>query len=126
MIDMMIPRDQVVPLIGTYSDAYGWLTFAAYRVTDPDHWCFEGLDVEAGSEFGHGTADRPGASGRETDKIRPGSTGFRVVAVGKNRGGPAFMVCRDISGGGFVFNVARSRSRRASTTTHSFGNWCTT
>jgi hypothetical protein len=106
VIDMIIPQDQVVPLIGTYSDAYGWGTYAAYRMTDPDHWCFQGLDVEAGTEFGRGTADRLGASGDETDKIRPGSTGFRVVAVGKNRDGPAFMVCRDTPGGGFVFNVS--------------------
>jgi hypothetical protein len=106
VIDMMIPQHQVVPLIGTYSDAYGWRTHAAYRVTDPDHWCFQGLDVAAGTEFGCATADRPGASGDETDKIRPGSFGFRVVAVGKNRDGPAFMVCRDTPGGSFVFNVS--------------------
>jgi hypothetical protein len=40
------------------------------------------------------------------DKIRPGSGGVRVIALGKNRGGPAFMVCRDTPGGGFVFNVS--------------------
>jgi N,N-dimethylformamidase len=66
VIDMMIPQDEVVPLIGTYSDAYGWRTYDAYRVTDAGHWCFEGLNVVEGSEFGHGTTNRPGASGLET------------------------------------------------------------
>lgn len=106
VIDLTIPEGEVVPLIGTYSDAYGWHTYDAYRVADPQHWCFEGLSVADGSEFGHGTAQRPGASGGETDKIWSGSKGFRVVAVGKNSEGPAFMVCRDMPGGAFVFNVS--------------------
>ena len=104
VIRTMIPQSEVVPLIGTYSDAYGFNTYDAYRVTDATHWCFDGLGVQEASEFGHG--DRRGASGGETDKIRPGGEGFRVVAVGKNNEGPAFMVCRDLPGGGFVFNVS--------------------
>jgi hypothetical protein len=106
VIDMMTPQEQVVPLIGTYYDDSGWLTYDGYRVVDEGHWCFEGLQARQGSEFGNGTANRPGASGGETDKIRPGSQGFRVVAIGKNSEGPAFMVCRDLPGGGFVFNVS--------------------
>jgi hypothetical protein len=106
VIDMMIPQREVVPLIGTYSDAYGWRTYAGYRVNDANHWCFAGLGVKEGSEFGMGSAKRPGASGRETDKVRPGSTGFRVVAIGKNAEGPAFMVCRDMPDRRFIFNVS--------------------
>lgn len=105
VIDLMVPQEQVVPAIGTYSDAYGWRTYDAYRVVDADHWCFEGLGLSEGAEFGHGSARCPGASGRETDKIRPGAVGFKVLAVGKNSDGPAFMVCRDTPAGGFVFNV---------------------
>jgi N,N-dimethylformamidase len=48
----------------------------------------------------------PAPAGSRPDKIRPGSKGFQVVAVGKNSEGPAFMVCRDMPGGGFVFNVS--------------------
>jgi hypothetical protein len=105
VIDSMMPEEQVVPLIGTYYDAAGYQTFDAYRVVDASHWCFKGLAVHEGSEFGQGTASRPGASGYETDKIRSGGNGFRVVAVGKNTEGPAFMACRDLSGGAFVFTV---------------------
>jgi N,N-dimethylformamidase len=105
VIDPITPQNQVVPLIGTYYDASGWAINDAYRVTDASHWCFERLQLQEGSEFGHRTANRPGASGGETDKIRLSGKGFRVVAVGKNSEGPAFMVCRDVPGGGFVFNV---------------------
>jgi N,N-dimethylformamidase len=103
--DLMTPPEQVVSLIGTYYDAYGYLTYEGYRVMDARHWCFEGLPIHEGSEFGHATSKHPAASGYETDKIRPGADGFRVIAVGKNREGPAFMACRDLPGGGFVFTV---------------------
>lgn len=105
VIDRMTPSEQVVPLIGTYYDSSGFLTYDAYRVTDASHWCFEGVPVGEGSEFGQGNAKRPAASGYETDKIRQGDREFRVVAVGKNSEGPAFMVSRDLPGGGFVFTV---------------------
>ncbi len=104
VIEWMTPPEQVVPLIGTYYDAYGYKTFDAYQVVDASHWCFEGIPVEEGSEFGHGNTSRRGASGWETDKIRTGTHGFRVVAVGKNSEGPAFMVCRDLQDS-FVFAV---------------------
>lgn len=106
VIDMMIPQQEVTPLIGTYSDAYGFNTFAPYRVVDADHWCFEGLDLKEGAEFGASSGKRLGASGGETDKIRIGGEGFRVVAVGTNIEGPAFMVCRDLPSGAFVFSVS--------------------
>jgi N,N-dimethylformamidase len=101
----IVAPEQVVPMIGTYYDASGYCTFDAYRVTDAGHWCFRGLGVQEGSEFGQGTAIRSAASGFETDKVRSGGNGFRVVAIGKNSEGPAFMACRDLSGGGFVFTV---------------------
>jgi hypothetical protein len=104
VISWMTPPEEVVPLIGSYYDAYGYKTYDAYRVADASHWCFEGISVEDGSEFGHGNANRRGASGWETDKIRTGAKGFHVVAVGKNSEGPAFMVCRD-SEASFVFTV---------------------
>jgi N,N-dimethylformamidase len=105
VIDSMTPLEQVVPLIGTYYDASGYRSFDGYRVIDAGHWCFKGLAVQEGSEFGQGNASRPAASGYETDKIRFGGNGFRVVAVGKNREGPAYMVCRELGDGGFVFTV---------------------
>ena len=105
VIDSMTPESQVVPLIGSYYDASGYQTFDAYRVTDATHWCFNGLSLQEGSEFGQRSPSRPAASGFETDKIRSGGPGFHVVAVGKNNDGPAFMACRDLPRGGFVFTV---------------------
>jgi N,N-dimethylformamidase len=103
--DMMTPSEQVIPLIGTYYHSAGYRTYDVYRVTDPTHWCFEGLPVQEGTEFGHGSANRRAASGHETDKIRYGGAGFQVVAVGKNAEGPAFMVSRDTDYGSFIFTV---------------------
>lgn len=105
VIDQIMPPEQIVPFIGTYYDASGYGTFDAYRVVDARHWCFKGLAAQEGSEFGAGNANRRGASGLETDKIRAGGHGFRTAAVGKNCEGPAFMVCRDFPNGGFVFTV---------------------
>jgi N,N-dimethylformamidase len=105
VIDQIVPSEQIVPLIGTYYDASGYGTFDAYRVLDANHWCLDGLAVQEGCEFGGGNAQRRGASGYETDKIRAGTHGFRTVAVGKNSEGPAFMVCRDLPNDGFVFTA---------------------
>ncbi len=105
VIDQIVPPEQIVPFIGTYYDSSGYTTFDAYRVVDAHHWCFKDLAVQEGSEFGAGNANRRGASGYETDKIRAGGHGCRTVAVGKNSEGPAFMVCRDFPEGGFVFTV---------------------
>jgi hypothetical protein len=106
VIDRRTPQEHVVPFTGTYYDPYGHVTYDTYRVTEASHWCFEGLPVRQGSEFGQGNAKRPAASGYETDKIRTSGKGFRVVAVGNNQEGPAFMVCRDLLGGGFVFTAS--------------------
>jgi N,N-dimethylformamidase len=105
VIDQMIPADQIVPLIGSYYDASGYLTHDSYRVLDPAHWCFEGAGVELNSQFGAAGPNHPAASGYETDKLRSGPHQFRVVAVGKNAEGPAFMLCRNLPNGGFVFTA---------------------
>ncbi len=47
-----------------------------------------------------------GASGYETDKITKESSDVEVLAIGKNREGPAYMVFRETAGGGWVFNSA--------------------
>ncbi|MGH9689158.1 MAG: N,N-dimethylformamidase beta subunit family domain-containing protein, partial [Candidatus Acidiferrales bacterium] len=57
--DQLTPPEQVVPLIGSYYDPLGYRTFAAYRIADAGHWCWEGLSVQNGSEFGEGNARRP-------------------------------------------------------------------
>ena len=116
VIDRATPPDQIVPLIGTYYDALGYMTYAPYRVVEPGHWCFAGLGLGEGSEFGAATAKHPAGSGYETDKLRftaatatstavPSAGDFRTLAIGKNPEGPAFMVCRDTGGGSFVFTA---------------------
>lgn len=117
VIDRMTPPAEIAPLIGTYYDAAGYLTYDSYRVLDPNHWSFAGLSAHEGSEFGAATDKHPAASGYETDKIRlavsprpdalsdPALFNFRTLAVGKNPEGPAFMVCRDLPNGGFVFSA---------------------
>ena len=117
VIARMTPPAEIAPLIGTYYDAAGYLTYDSYRVLDPDHWSFAGTNAHEGTEFGAATDKHPAASGYETDKIRlavspsspvvtdPAALGFRTLAVGKNPEGPAFMVCRDLPNGAFVFST---------------------
>ena len=110
MNQMQQPAQEGFPLLFGYLTELGiepvGAAFYNYRRIN----MAETLDVEAGVAVGRTGPDsdrvkfgtRPGASGRETDKIRPGSTGFRTVAIGTNAEGPAFMVCRDLPGGRFV------------------------
>ncbi|MGO9125727.1 MAG: N,N-dimethylformamidase beta subunit family domain-containing protein [Terriglobales bacterium] len=102
-IEGVTPPERIAQMTGTCYDPHGYLTYGAYQTLDATHWCFEGLGVRDGSGFGEGNAKRPAASGYETDKLRAGNSGVRVLAVGKNWEGPAFMVCRDLNDGGFVF-----------------------
>ena len=105
VIDFRTSQSLVSPLLGASYDSCGYQTYEGYRAVDPHHWSLAGIGLGGDGEFGNATAERPGASGYETDKLRPESDGFRVVAIGKNPEGPAYMVVRDLPNGGFIFNV---------------------
>jgi hypothetical protein len=103
-----IDPDEAAQLLGAGSDSLGYLSFAGYRVTAPQHWIFDGAQVSVGALFGagDGTPENPGASGFETDKTRrstpPDAT---ILAVGQNREGGASFVCRDLAPDRFIVNV---------------------
>lgn len=109
VIDQMVNIDETARLIGAGYDALGYQTFAGYRVIEPDHWLFSNCsELQSNGYFGRGdgTSAHPGGSGHETDKIRPSSEGFQLLAMGENAEGGASMVCKDLPGGGFVFNAS--------------------
>ncbi len=96
----------VARLIGAAYDAYGYGSMAPYRIERPDHWAFEGVDP--GRPLGAWTAPDGsawGASGHETDKIRPEGANATVLAVGLNAEGPAYMVISETPAGGWIFNA---------------------
>lgn len=108
-------------------DDYG--TCAPYKILQPHHWVFDGLDLKD-RFFGHNSLNcnvmqeslyynpgRPGlrkgllgegSSGWETDKLSKGApSDFIVVARGTNKYGGADMVVRDrIDQGGGVFSAS--------------------
>ncbi len=111
--DFKADRASVSRLLGASYNAWGYLTYAGYQVIDAKHWVFAGTDVKRGDTFAEkqlasptGTPQLFGASGYETDKITKESADVEVLAIGKNREGPAYMVFRETAGGGWVFNSA--------------------
>jgi hypothetical protein len=111
--DFKADRVPVSRLLGASYNAWGYLQFAGYRVANAEHWAFEGIDVKVGDTFAErqfitstGAPRMVGASGYETDKITGDSGDCDVLAIGKNREGPAYMVFRETGRGGWVFNTA--------------------
>lgn len=59
-------------LLGVAFTRSGIMTAAPYETLEPDHWIFDGTDLEAGDLFGEETLQERvsgGASGHETDKL---------------------------------------------------------
>ncbi len=105
-------RAPVSRLLGASYNAWGYRTYAGYQVANARHWVFDGIGVKDGDTFDEkqitsstGTPQLFGASGYETDKITKESADVEVLAIGKNREGPAYMVFRETPGGGWVFNA---------------------
>lgn len=77
-------RSEALFLGGRYTPA-GLHTFAPYKVTKPDHWLFDGLDVEKGDLFGDDGINKYPLSGYETDKPTVFSRwGVTKIAKGLN------------------------------------------
>lgn len=98
-------------LLGVAFTAAGAMTGAPYRVTDPDHWVFEGTDLAKGDLFGMKSQHMRcpgGASGHETDKIAGHSPkNVHLLAKGLNPdGGGAEMAIHETDSGGAVFSTA--------------------
>jgi hypothetical protein len=92
-----LPEDE---LLGVDFAPDGFLTFAGYRVTDPDHPFLAGTGVTAGEVFGD-TSVRIAASGWETDRVPPGGAA-EIFAEGEQPFGA--QMCRlDHPGGGWTF-----------------------
>lgn len=110
--DFKTDRATVSRLMGASYNAWGYMQFAGYRVTNAGHWAFEGTGVSNGDSFAErqitvpgGTPRMVGASGYETDKITGDSGDVDVLAIGKNSEGPAYMVFRETGRGGWLFNT---------------------
>jgi hypothetical protein len=109
VVDQRISSAVSGGLVGASYDSLGYKTYAGYRVIDPNHWLLEGTGMAFGSVFGEGdgSLQSPGASGYESDKLHSQSNpDFRVVALGNNPEGPAYLVCKDNKDGTFVVNVS--------------------
>jgi hypothetical protein len=96
-------------LTGTSYTSSGYYTYAPYRITDASHWIYSGAPVANGTLFGEKSAWRSddytqqGASGCETDKIGPYSSGFKTLAHGINPdGGGAHLVIKEAHGGWLI------------------------
>jgi hypothetical protein len=97
-------------LLGVAYTASGIMTAAPYETLEPDHWIFEGTDLERGDLFGEETLQERvsgGASGHETDKLsRFAPEGTVRLAKGRNPGdGGAEMVYFETDSGGAVFSA---------------------
>ncbi len=92
--------------LGTGYTVDGFATSAPFRVMQPDHPIFAGLDLSTGDVFGGPDERGPGASGHETDKVNIGSGPVDVLAIGCNAVGPAFMTWKDHPGGGWICNAS--------------------
>ena len=115
-----IPSYISSPFLGTSYTGDGFRTYGSYKVEDPEHWLFEGTNVNEGDSIGAYSANQPrvgslgeggvGASGFETDKVNryseQYSEGFQRLAVGTNIQGPAHMVFKETSSGGWIFHAA--------------------
>jgi len=120
-------------IIGVRFTMKGYGTCAPYKVLDPNHWIYEGLNIKKGDIFGKQSLNRPipenekkfesnpasspglakltgeGASGWETDKLSSTAPkDIKVVAKGANKGsGGADMIVRDKTDKrGMLFSVS--------------------
>lgn len=99
-----------VGLLGVQTTFSGYETGAPYRVLEPNHWAFAGLDLQHGDLVGTTSVDcraTGGASGHETDKHTPDTPASAVLlAKGTNPDdGGAEMTHLTIGSAGEVFSV---------------------
>jgi hypothetical protein len=97
-------------LLGVAFTEPGIMTAAPYRVLAADHWVFTGTGLANGDIFGTESLHERipgGASGHETDKMRPSSPpNTKLLAQGTNpEDGGAHMTLYDTESGGAVFSV---------------------
>lgn len=113
VINQKIPSHITCEFTGTFSfnAEAGWKTFSPYEVVNANHWIFNNSGVKEGQIFGTYSSlsiskEITGASGYETDRIGLNGYDFEILAIGKNKFGPAFMVYKDLPSGGFIFNAS--------------------
>ncbi len=97
-------------LLGVAFTEPGIMTAAPYAVLAADHWVFTGTGLRNGDLFGTESLHERipgGASGHETDKMRPSSPpNTQLLAKGTNpEDGGAHMTYYDTASGGAVFSV---------------------
>ena len=99
-------------LLGVVYDKRGIMTAAPYKVSNADHWVFEGTGLRDNQLFGTESQHMRipgGASGHETDKISPrfSPKNIELLAKGTNPdGGGAEMAIYETPNGGSVFSAA--------------------
>ena len=99
-------------LLGVVYDKRGIMTAAPYKVSNADHWVFEGTGLRNNQLFGTESQHMRipgGASGHETDKISPrfSPKNIELLAKGTNPdGGGAEMAIYETPNGGAVFSAA--------------------
>ena len=116
VMEQILPRTAIEPLLGTFYSQSGYQTYGSFRVVEADHWVFQGTGLSHGDRFGGNVI-----SGVETDKLGPYSEGFTLLAVGDNVSGPAHMVIKEYPDGNFLFNSSSVSSVRALRSDTSWG-----
>lgn len=103
-------------VLGVAYGYWGYGTFAPYIVVNPDHWIFDGTNVEKGDLIGK-SLNRKWASGHETDRrttvtpknavlLAEGLNKQRIHELGddsKSKDGGAHLMYYDHEGGGGVY-----------------------
>jgi N,N-dimethylformamidase len=77
-------------VIGVGFIAEGYMTYAPYRTLKPDHWVFEGLDLQKNDLIGTEGLLGDGASGWEMDQVVPdwSPSNIEILAEGINPSDP--------------------------------------
>lgn len=86
---------------GAYYTEITYPKTSAFKVEQNNHWVFNNTKLKKEELFGEF-----GASGNETDKIGLASMNYKVLAVGTNSAGPAYMIIDEYENGGWLFNAS--------------------
>jgi len=109
VLNQLIPRSIVEPIIGTHYSESGYQEpFSAFKVKKDNHWIYDKTELKNGDKFGEKLI-----SGIETDKKGPFSDDFLLLAIGTNKNGPAHMVIKEFKSGNIIFNTSSVSSVRA-------------
>lgn len=89
--------EDIRSIIGAFYTEETFLKVAQFKTLDSSHWAMKGVN---------GVFGEYGASGYETDKWGINSDGFKNLAIGQNKSGPAYMLIKEYDQGNYLFNAS--------------------